>query len=455
MATREPHPPVQQPPPPRPRILRIGVLLGDKIVEEKLVRDRGPVTIGQSARNTFSIPAAELPRSWPLFQLHQGRYVLAAADSMDGRISDGGQVMTIGQLKASGRLARSGPAWLIPLSDGARGKIVIGDMTLLFQFVLAPPLQPRPMLPHSVRGSIADQIDPYLAVILSISLVLHGLVWAYCKYIVEEPPPKPPDVIADQFAHVVLERPKPPPLKTDLGKESEKTGPEEKKAEPKRAPIAQPKKEPAGAPDKAALEAKVAGAAPLAVLHQLAAKGNGPLGDVTGDKASWENLDKGLSKVGNANIVASVGSTRGATTRGAGSGEIASGKEVGVTGPTGPAATGGEKTEKEIKVAGTMQKVEGETSGALDPDKVAQTIKSRYQSRVMACYQRGLKSNPTLQGKVTVTFTVGVAGNVVKANAEGFDPGVDDCIAREARTWRFNKPEEASEYEIPFVLRHL
>jgi outer membrane biosynthesis protein TonB len=449
MATQQPQPPAAAPPPPRPRILRIGVLLGDKIVEEKLVRDRGPVSIGQSARNTFSIPAAELPRSWPLFQLHQGHYVLAAADSMDGRISDGGQVMTIPQLKATGRLARSGPAWLIPLSDNARGKIVIGDMTLLFQFVLAPPLQPRPMLPHSVRGSVADRIDPYLAVILSISLVLHGLVWAYCKYIVEEPPPTPPDVIADQFAHVVLERPKPPPQKTDLGKEEKPA--EEKKAEPKRVVL--PKKE--ATPDKEAIEAKVASAAPLAVLHQLAAKGNGPLGDVTGDKASWENLDKGLAKVGNANVVASVGSTRGATTRGAGSGEVAAGKEVGVTGPSGPSATGGEKVEKEIKVAGTMQKVEGESSGALDPDKVAQTIKARYQARVMACYQRGLKTNPTLQGKVTVSFTVGIAGNVVKANVEGFDAGIDDCIAREARTWRFNKPDEASEYEIPFVLRHL
>jgi hypothetical protein len=249
MATQQPPKHAAAPPPPRPKILRIGVLLGDKIVEERLVRDRGAVTIGQSAKNTFSIPAAELPRSWPLFQLQQGRYVLAIADSMDGRISDGGQVMTVAQLKGSGRIARAGQAWQIPLSDNARGKIVIGDMTLLFQFVVAPPLQPRPQLPHSVRGSIADRIDPYLAVILSVSLVAHGLVWAYCKYIVEEPPPPPPDVIPDQFAHVVLERPKPPPTKADLGKEETKA--EEKKAEPKRA---EPRKQQA-APDRAAIEA--------------------------------------------------------------------------------------------------------------------------------------------------------------------------------------------------------
>jgi hypothetical protein len=72
---------------------------------------------------------------------------------------------------------------------------------------------------------------------------------------------------------------------------------------------------------------------------------------------------------------------------------------------------------------------------------------------VNACYQRALKSNPSLQGKVTLSFTIGIAGNVVKANADGFDSGVDQCIEREARTWRFDKPESPAEFEIPFILR--
>ena len=86
MATQAPqsrHPHAAQPP--RQKILRIGVILGDKIVEEKLIRDRGPVSIGQSAKNTFPVPAPELPRSWPLFTVSGGRYVLHVADSMVGR----------------------------------------------------------------------------------------------------------------------------------------------------------------------------------------------------------------------------------------------------------------------------------------------------------------------------------------------------------------------------------
>jgi len=444
-----PHPP----PGPRPKILRIGVILGDKIVDERLVRDRGPVTIGQSAKNTFAVPAPELPRSWTLFHLdpRTNRYVLTVADSMDGRISDGGQVMTVAQLKSSGKLAKMGPAWTLPLTESARGKIVIGDMTLLFQFVMAPPLQPRPQLPHSVRGSLAERIDPYLAVILSLSLVLHGLVWAYCKYVVEEPPPPPPDVIPDQFARVVIERPKPPAPPKDAVKEEEKPT-EEAKKEDKPKP-AEPKKAEAP-PDRAAIEAKVASAAPLKVLNELGAKGNGPLGNLTGDKQSWEDLDKGLAKVGSGNVVASVGSTTGQTVRGTSAGDVAGGRAVGVTGPTGPASTGGEKTEKEIKVRGGTENFQDIEAGGLNPDVVSQTIKARYQSRVNACYSRALKTNPALRGKVDLEFTIGAAGNVVKANARGFDSGVDECINREVRTWRFAKPEGNATFALTFILDH-
>lgn len=435
----------------RPKILRIGVILGDKIVEERLVRDRGPVTIGQSAKNTFAVPAPELPRSWPLFQIVGGRYVLNVADSMDGRISDGGQVQTISQLKSSGRIQKNGPAWAVQLTDGARGKIVIGDMTLLFQFVIAPPLQPRPALPHSVRGSFADRVDPYLAVILSVSLVAHLLVWGYFKYVVEEAKAPSPDVIPDQFARVVM-RPKPPPpppvpTEQQPGPEKEESKPDKKSTEPKI-----PDKEP---PSREDIAAKVENAAPLRVLKQLGAKGSGPLVG-TADKEGWEDLDKGLKNVGAGNVIASVG-TGSQTTRGAGAGTIAAGTTTGVSGPTGPASTGGEKVEKEVKVSGKADRIVDIDSAGLDPDKVATTIKARYQSRVNACYQRALKSNPNLGGKVNLSFTVGIAGNVVKASADGsgLNDEVYSCITREARTWRFDKPEGPATFEIPFILRRI
>ena len=186
MATRRPpaqqqHPQPQRPQQPRLRSLRIGVILGGNIIEERLVRKRETITIGQSVKNTFSIPVEGLPRQWPLFMVKDGRYFIHFSNSMDGRISDGGQIYPIATLKGHGA-QQHGEGWVMPLTENARGKIVLGEMTLLFQFVSAPPLQPRPHLPASVRGSLADRIEPQLSIIVALSICMHFSVFFYAKY---------------------------------------------------------------------------------------------------------------------------------------------------------------------------------------------------------------------------------------------------------------------------------
>src|SRR6476646_5631270 len=167
------HAPKSQPGGPRPWILRVGILLGGKIVEERLIRERAPVTIGQSMRNTFSIPIEGLPLEFTLFALDDGRYSLRFLPRMDGRLSDsGGQVHTLDALRSHGA-ASHGSYHQIALTESARGKLSLGDLTILFQFVTEPPRQPKPMLPASVRGTFADRFDPRLSVILGASIIIH------------------------------------------------------------------------------------------------------------------------------------------------------------------------------------------------------------------------------------------------------------------------------------------
>src|SRR5262245_37663406 len=163
----------QQPQGPRQRILRIGVLLGGKIVEERLIRERTAVSIGQSMKNTFSIPVEGLPLEFTLFALDEGKYYLCFLNKMDGRLSDSGsQVNTLDSLKGRGAV-QHGDYWQVPLSESARGKLSLGDLTVLFQFVTEPPRQPKPMLPASVRGTFADRFDPRLSVIMGASVIAH------------------------------------------------------------------------------------------------------------------------------------------------------------------------------------------------------------------------------------------------------------------------------------------
>ena len=162
---------------PRPRILRIGVLLGGKIVEERLIRERTSVSIGQSMKNTFSIPVEGLPLEFTLFALDQGKYYLRFLGKMDGRLGDStGAVNTLDQLKTNRGAQQVDNYWQVGLADSSRGKLSLGDLTILFQFVTEPPRQPKPMLPASVRGTFADRLDPRLSVIMGASIIAHFAV---------------------------------------------------------------------------------------------------------------------------------------------------------------------------------------------------------------------------------------------------------------------------------------
>ena len=78
----------------KPKILRIGIIQGGRIVEERLVRKRENITIGQSAKNTFVVPSDALPRHWLLFEVTGNRYTAHFSDGMDARIAVGAENIT-------------------------------------------------------------------------------------------------------------------------------------------------------------------------------------------------------------------------------------------------------------------------------------------------------------------------------------------------------------------------
>src|SRR5688500_14570032 len=117
------------------RALRIGVLLGGNLVEERLFTGtQAPITFGQSLRCAVSIPGDGIPHEHALFVFDQGRLILRATSAMTGRFALGSTNTTI---TPGGH----------PLPSGVRGKIVVGDATLLFQEMAASPIAPRMVLP--------------------------------------------------------------------------------------------------------------------------------------------------------------------------------------------------------------------------------------------------------------------------------------------------------------------
>src|SRR4051812_444599 len=84
---------------PKAKILRIGIIQGGRIVEERLVRKRENITIGQSARNMFVVPSDVLPRQWLLFEVSGNNYVAHFSEAMDARIAVGSDIISLADLR--------------------------------------------------------------------------------------------------------------------------------------------------------------------------------------------------------------------------------------------------------------------------------------------------------------------------------------------------------------------
>src|SRR5437764_9195307 len=93
---------------PKPKILRIGIIQGGRIVEERLVRRRENITIGQSARNMFVVPSDALPRQWLLFEISGRGYVAHFSDGLFSQHETAYEIISLSQLKQTGKIHKKG-----------------------------------------------------------------------------------------------------------------------------------------------------------------------------------------------------------------------------------------------------------------------------------------------------------------------------------------------------------
>lgn len=456
----------------KPKILRIGIIQGGRIVEERLVRRRENITIGQSAKNTFVVPSDALPRQWLLFELAGNHYQAHFSEGMDARIAVGSEIISLAQLKQTGKIQRRGQSYILPLDERSRGKIVLGDMTILFQFVTPPPPQPRPQLPSSVRGSLTSDIDWFFTTIAGVSFLFHLLVVIYLRNVDW---PRKPDIeeIPDRFVKMVALQPKKEePKKADVKKEEkaddgekkakkEAQSEKKKEAKPQKRELTEEEKAKA-AEDRARAEAErrariAEQVKSTGLLKLLGAKadGGGSLADVLGRGDVDRDQEKAFQGIGGVGLPnGGDAGLRGIKSGGSGTGKVAS-----VGGLRGGAGIVGGETGSgpaEKKVAGIVKSEAPAVDGELDPGIVAKEVRSRLGA-VKACYERGLKRNPGLSGKIVIHWTITAAGTVASVEVENDTMGdneVAGCIKSLVSRWRFPAPSGGSvEVSFPFVFQ--
>jgi hypothetical protein len=421
---------------PTPKILRIGVARAGRIVHEKLIRPGETVTVGDSPRNTFVLPGTGLPPRHEMFVARGGSYTLRLPSGIEAKISGQDGIRDLEELRARGEASRRGDTCVVPLTESTRGKLTIGDFTLLFQFVPAPPEPARQA--SDFRPRLIDEDDPLFMGLVS----LFGVFAAGFMFWVERadlPQTSDLDEI-DTVCDLVLGI---PPL--PLPDPSTHTGPDDAK-KPTRRDTKSPR--PTSSPPPK----------PIAhfslLLQQLGTTGStsaaDPVTTLLGEEvASTSGLDAALRGVTGAetatagDLVVHPGAARAdATIRGV----------EGGTGRTAGTGAGAVTTVKRPRVAmdpgGVYTPGEGDGSGI-------PSVVRKSNGRIQTCVEQSLKNNPTLEGRVSVGWTI-QAGRVTEShlvrNSTGDDP-VGRCIVNAARSLRFDPGLTADVEEFSWIVR--
>jgi hypothetical protein len=425
------------------RLLRVGIIHGGRILEERVLDHLADVTIGTSPRNTFIVPWDDVPHRFRLFDAHGGRPFLNLAGNMTARIADGATVTSVD--------ARADQATRpIPLADRARGKITLGDTTLLFQLLRPPPPQPRPQLPLSVRRRVTAEVDRWFAVALALTALLHIAVVVYLRQV--DWPRRPPlEEIPDRFVRQMMRapRPTPSPAPAVVAAEAPRTPPRphpavSTAARPVRAPVK----------TRGDIEAEVRRLGLIPLLTAPAADGHSALRDLLANGAVDRSLEEALRDVPGVTVASNEG-LRGLPHPGSGNGKIGiptdlrGGTRIVDARPDGPVIE--RDLSSHLKVAPPV--IEG---GHADLASITREIRSRRKA-IAACYERALKQTPTLAGKLVVRFTIAGAGTVSAVDVDDDTlgtPEVGACVRALVLRWRFEPPADGPvELSFPFVFQ--
>jgi len=92
-----------------------------------------------------------------------------------------------------------------------------------------------------------------------------------------------------------------------------------------------------------------------------------------------------------------------------------------------------------------------EVHGGLTPDPIRRVIQ-RNISQVHQCYVQALARDPSLAGRMTVSFIIAPTGSVGTARADDDmgDPAFDSCVSDAIRRWTFPQPDPAGPVVVRF-----
>ena len=429
---------------PAKQVLRVGVVRDGNIIHEQVLNDSASLWVGASEINDVLIDEETGVERHELFTFSDGHYLLQGCAGIHAKVSSGKQEQLI-----DGK-------GCVELDESSRGRVVIGDITLLFQFI-NPPIHPShaylPLVPRSIASGGIDW--SFTATVALSYMALMGLLLYLDN---KDWPMGDPEHLVINTARLVFDEDQPPPPpqledRSDPDTTTEATDP--------RGPVESTPNTPSRiarrhSSNKPVLIDEFRAKARALMLGALSNE-QGALADLMRDGAIDSDAETILAQTDGVKV---AGGHSQLVFRDGGGGS-------GQTGKLGDLSSSNVNIRREaidapaerkigrVKLAGGGGDVGG--SGEFDSGLVVSAIKRRLRG-IQKCYERELGKQPSLSGKISVSFSISESGNVMSAkatqNTTG-SAGLALCVTKTMKRVRFRQgPEGGSvSYSYPFVFK--
>jgi hypothetical protein len=425
------------------KVLRIASITDDIVCDELHQTAPESVTAGRGLASELLVFGNQMPAHHVLFEYGKdGAYTLVLPPAAGGVLSLKGRGTKVAdlwrkQVRRDPKAAAGAPTTLrVRLDPSAKGKLVLGETALLFTF--APPAPPprKDPFPEEYRARFFSGVSRFDMATLLSGLMIFGpyFIWAATKPI----DPTIERELDERFLKVMgmppKEKKKEPEPEEQKDDEKLLAVEDEVKKKEKDPEIVDRVINPSKSYSKEAI-AKARGVGVARVLGTYGGPGEGTVFDVI---QSTENNLGELFAAGMTRVVDAEGNEVSGFVPG-GEGISALGAAVGTKGfdvsAAGPEVAGIDKKERKISLKSGAADIDGDA----DKKAVQATIRNRMGA-LQSCYEKALRADAGLTGKIVYTITISVMGTVTNVQVGDDtlqDEGVKNCTVAKLKGWRF------------------
>lgn len=420
---------------PATRALRIGVVHKGRVVHEQVFSESERIRIGSDRNADIVLAPGTVPRCRTLFNKQGDAWQLCLQAQDQGRLSKG-PIRDLAQCIAAGKTQ-------VSLDCSGKGKISLGQVTVLFQLIPAPAGR---LQAGAFRPRLVEEDDPVflgsLALISSAAAVL--MIWVVqqeplVRLTIEEVPP--------HIAEMIFVQPAPKPV-PELGVLRDPEAPATAVKRVETLVVEQPDLG-IGSSPRSAGERKVL--AQQTVHNALDVFGLGNQGEsrfqtLISDRGS-EVEDLFAEKI--ANSIGQVQTaTMGPSIRRGSNSELTIGSVVLEQTETHASQVA---TNPVVDVMGRAPNTEELVTG--DNQALEKLLRRQLGPAVKTCYEQVLNSNPSAEGRIEVRLEL-FDGEVMELTMvyNEIAPQMGTCLSRAANRWSFGLAEGS--VVMPYVLSH-